>query len=350
MRRGASKVRAKIGLLTTLIIISLVLHPSVSYGQSEKIKIVATLEIYASIAKFIGGEFVETSYILPEGADPHDYSLTPSDLSKIEGADVLVLANSEFFTLEQRILDVSAGKLLIDFSDYEKYNVTVINLPGIGVNYHGYWIYPDNALAIAKAIREKLVLLDPDHKEVYDSNLEDFTDKILRLKSLLIKTSIENNLYGADSIVAVPGAAYVAYSFGLGVVASLLQGPGRFINATELDKIFSLAREGRIKVILCPYALKDGKPGEMSRQLSEDTGVPVAYVRVFSLSGLKDYFALMTYNAGVLASVNSAGMGGISMELFYWYLLAIGILFSIVFIESVMIFKYKRRAEVAWHE
>jgi len=341
--------------LTLIIIIILIFPSTINSGtinlhsEENKIKVVSTLELYASIAEYIGNGFIDTDYILPEGADPHDYSLTPGDIEKIESADLLMLANSDFFTLEKNMLSHYSGTIL-DFDDYSRYNLTIISLAGLGKNYHGYWIYPDNALAIAKAVHDKLVLLDPAHRDIYDSNLERFIDAIYRLKSLLYRVALDSNIYGVGTVIAVPGAAYLAVAFGLKIEASLLKGPGSFVNSSELNQIYQKAHDGLIKLILCPESLRNGKPGEISRQLSRDTGLPVIYVRVFSMYGLKDYFALMTYNAGALSNAEKVSSKASKEDFFIWYLISIGILFSIVIVESIMIFLYKRRAEEVWVE
>lgn len=336
-------------ILLILAIFATNIHFHSLNAEEKKIHVVATLEVYSSIAEFIGDGLIETDYILPEGTDPHDYSLTPGDVDKISSADLLVLANSEFFSLESKMLEHYSGAYL-DFSDYSKYNLTIISIPGIGVNYHGYWIYPSNALAIAKAIHDELVLLDPDNREIYDANLKKFEDMIYRLESFLYRTSLENNLNGQGAVIAVPGAAYLALAFNLKIEASLLKGPGSFLNSSELSEVINKAKKGEIKVIICPISLKDGKPGELSRQLSQDTGVPVVYVRVFSMYGLSDYFALMTFNAGVLSNANKIGATSSGNDLLIWYLLSIGVLFVAFIVESAVIFIYKRRAENAWIE
>jgi len=323
---------------------------SVHVSAQDKINIVATIEVYASIAKIIGGDFVRVDYILPSGASPHDYSLTTDDILKAQSADLLIFANSEFFTIEENLLKHVEGKPYLDFQDYQKYNVTLLTLPSFGVNYHGYWIYPDNALAIGKAIHATLILLDPDHAKYYDDNLEYFIEKITRIKSIVYQVSIDKQLYGAGVVISVPGVAYIASTFGFNIIASLLKEPGKFMNSTELNYIISLARENKVRLILCPYSLKSGKPGEISRQLSEDAEIPVAYVRIFSMEGLNDYFAMMTYNIGVIENTATLNPSSISSDIVYWYMIAIGVLFAIVMIESSMIFLYKRRAEAAWHE
>ncbi len=318
--------------------------------DNSTIKIVATLEVFASIAKFIGGTHVDVDYILPEGADPHDYALTPEDLSKIQSADILIFANTKFFTLEQNILKNIQGKVFVDFPDYEEYNLTILSIPGFGINYHGYWILPDNALAIARAIYEKLVLLDPYHISDYDENLRDFKERINYLKSFLTKTSVDSGLYHKNSVVAVPGAAYVAYSFEINVIATLLKGPGRFANTTEIQRIREMANKGELHIILCPVALKNSKADEMAKQLSSDINVPLIYVRVFSMTGLRDYFALMTYNAAAISGASQAYSKSTSSELIPFLYLGITILFLISVVEGLIIFVYKRRAEVMWSE
>ncbi len=339
-------------LFLLLIVFSGFLAQFEIYGvnsEQNEIKVVASMEIYSSIAEYIGGGLIKASYILPEGSDPHDYALTPGDINKISEADLLILANSKFFTLEENMLQHYSGPVL-DFEDYSRYNLTLIEIPSVGLNYHGYWILPDNALAIAKAIHDELVLLDPSHKDIYDSNLERFTDSIYRIKSLIYRTAIDSGIYGSGAVIAVPGVAYLALSFGLRIEATLLVGPGGFLNSSELDQVIEKADKGEIKVILCPAALKNGKPGEFSRQLSKDTGLPVIYVRVFSISGLKDYFALMTYNAGVLSTFKEIGASSSGENLLVWYIISAGILFIVVIVESIVIFIYKRRSEYAWFE
>ena len=318
-------------------------------AQENTIKIVASMETFAAIAKFIGGDRVSVEYILPEGADPHDYSLTYSDVEKIKSADILVLAHSDFFSLEQQILENSKGKLYVDFPDYEKYNLTILAIPGIEKNYHGYWIYPDNALAIAHAITEKLMQYDPEHEELYERNLAMFEEKISQLKQLLKEVSIENGLRGYGAIIAVPGAAYLAYAFGMSIKASLLKGPGRFINASELTRIREEAKRGSIKIIFCPVSLFSGKVGELAREVSKETGIPIAYVRIFSSGGLTDYFALMMYNIGVVSSVERERSASISDEVLVLLYTALAILFIIAFVELLIIYKYKKQAEEEWN-
>lgn len=341
--------------LVSIIIVLLLFSPIINYkgnslrSSENKIKVVSTLEMYSSIAEYIGDGLIEATYILPEGSDPHDYSLTPGDIEKITSADLLILANSNFFTLERNMLNHYSG-IILDFDDYLEFNLTIINITGLGKNYHGYWIYPDNALAIAKAIHDKLVLLDPTHREIYDNNLEKFEDKIYRLKSLLYRVALNSDIHGSGAVIAVPGAAYLAIAFGLKIEAILLKGPGSFANSSELNQIYQKARDGLIRLILCPESLRNAKPGEISRQLSLDTGLPVIYVRIFSMYGLKDYFALMTYNAGAVSHAGKIGTNPSGSDFLVWYLIVIGILFSIVIVESTMIFLYKRKAEEIWIE
>jgi len=324
-------------------------NPDVA-SQGGKIRIVASMETFASIAKFIGGDMVSVDYILPEGADPHDYSLTFSDIEKIRNADILVLANSEFFALEQQILENALGKPYIDFKDYALYNAAILPIPGIEKNYHGYWIYPDNALAIAHAIADALISFDPANHEIYENNLQEFKERIQKLKHLISETAMKKSLRGFGAVVAVPGAAYIAYAFGMNVVASLLKGPGRFVNASELEKIREIAQSGFIRVILCPLSLANGKAGEISNELSRNINVPVVYVRVFSSGGLMDYFALMMYNIGALSGISNVARESLGQNLLMLLYTGIGILFVIAITELVIIYNYTRRAEEEWYE
>ena len=320
-------------------------------GGYNIIKVVCTLEAYAGIVKLIGGDFVEVDYILPEGASPHEYSLTPEDREKVSNADIIVLVNSEFLELERRLRELFPSKTFVDFDDYNRYNLTILPAPGIEKNYHGYWLYPDNAVAIAHAIHDYLANMAPEYKDFFKRNLEKFIDDIEALKERMRNVAVEKDILNKGVLLAVPAVAYIAYSFGMVPKASILKAPGSLVSGSEIDYIERQIKNGDISIGLCPESFRDLKPGQVMDEIRRDTGLPIVYVRVFSLGGLKDYRSLLVYNIAVINSISFEDSDENSWSRLAIYLL-IGFIFLAVVavVESIIIFNFRKRAEEILYE
>lgn len=344
-------MRLSVILTAILIVIPQLTFPfNFAQAYNSKLNVVTSISVIGEIVKDIGNGRVNVYSILPESVDPHNYALTVEDIQKALEADLLVFASVENFSLEENILRNVPGKPYLDLVDYTRYNVTLLDIPEFRRNFHGYWMKPENALAIAKAVRDKLVELDPDGRSVYDYNLQIFEEKINNLTSFLEDVSEKYNLKDLEVAIAVPGAAYVVDAFKMRIVSVLLKGPGRFMNASELAKLEAAIKAGNISMLICPEIMKDAKAGEISEQVSRDTGIPVVYIRVF---GIKDmsYFELMMYNAGVLKgtlnSINSMSKyGGFSSNILLWLYFVLMISVIIAIIEAFVIYKARRRVEM----
>ena len=326
-------------VLATLVM--MITYPNTVTPQADRINILCTMEAFAGIAEHIGGDYVNVSFILPEGVSPHEYSLTPGDLSKAQSADLIVFVNSRFLSLEADLKSkLPADKVYVDFDDYQEFGVSILPAPGIEQNYHGYWLYPDNAIAIAKAIFEALASIDPTHREIFEANLARFIDKVSNLKDLMISVSMERGLYGIGVLLAVPAVAYVAYSFGFSPKAMILKAPGSFVSGSELVRIEEEIENGEISMALCPESLKNAKPGQIMEEIRRETNVSVAYVRVFSLHGLNDYISLLSYNLAVISNIGLQNTSSRFMTETYIYLLiGFTLATAVAILESIIIFR-----------
>jgi zinc/manganese transport system substrate-binding protein len=61
-------------------------------GDTGKIKVVTSTQVWADITELVGGEWVEVSVIVPDNQDPHSYEATARDQLAVSEAD-LVIAN-----------------------------------------------------------------------------------------------------------------------------------------------------------------------------------------------------------------------------------------------------------------
>ena len=140
--------------------------------------------------------------------------------------------------------------------------------------------------------------------------------------------------------------AYYAFMLGFVPKALFLKGPNQFITANELYEVEDMIRRGEISYILCPLEYREGKPGTISQQVSEDTGVSILYVSLFSMTGCDNYFWFMERILGEIevSMIYSGAIYSMEYELFLYF--AVGILATIALIELFIIYKQRKEVEV----
>ena len=285
------KVAMVIGLI--ILISSISLGAS---GSGEKIKIVATLQIFSTIAKDIGRNNVNVDYIVPQGADIHDYSLTHDDIQKIQSADLIILTDSEFFSIDKNIKDYATNKKILDFEDY---NATLFTLRNFGKDVHGYWLDPENAIKIGRAIKEELVSMDSKNSEYYENNFKSFKSGIKNTENYMQNMVNSFDLKNKTALLAVPGVFYVVKSLNISSWGSIVKGPNQFISPQEMNSIEREIKEGKIDFIVNAYGLENSKAGEIAIEISKETGVKILYVDIFSCN---NYTNLLIKNAAIISS------------------------------------------------
>lgn len=352
VRAMRSKSYLFILLLLVLSIPAVKTYAEIS--SEQKILVVCSLEAFAGIVQRIGGGYVATDYIIPDGADPHDYALTSSDIEKAISADLIVLINSEFLSLEldlkEAIYEANQSKTFLDFKDYESYGVTILPAPGLEKNYHAYWTYPDNAIAIAKAVKDKLSSLKPALSDFFEANLYEFIREVEAIKLKMLDLAKEKGLFSRGALLANPEVAYIAWSFGLNPKAMISQAPGSFVNPQEILEIEEKIRSNEISIALCPDNMKDAKPGQILREIQSRTGIPIAYVRVFSLGGIKDYVSLLSFNLGVMESISTQRtLMQTTNELCMYLGLALLFVTTVAILEAFIILRFRRLTEEVAH-
>ena len=92
---------ARLGLFIVLVS-GLMLLNGASFANGGQLHVVATHGILADVARNVAGEHAEVSSLVPVGADQHGFIPTPSDLTTVAEAD-LVLINGAGW--EEALLD-----------------------------------------------------------------------------------------------------------------------------------------------------------------------------------------------------------------------------------------------------
>lgn len=283
-----------------IYLLVLILSTNILLAQ-KKINVVTTLSTYANIAKYIGGDKVETHYIVQGNQDAHFVRPKPSYAVMLSKADLFVSTGLDLELWVPTLVDMSKNENIrsgqqgyVSASD----GINLLDKPTVlSRSEGGLHIYgnphiitnPLNFKIIAENIEIGLEKIDPQNSAYYSNNLKKFKDKIdessfgkylvkLMGGSLLTKLSDNGRLvsflkskeYQGKKMIdylggwfkeALPlrGRKIVAYHkawvyfnevFGIEVVGHVEPKPGIPPSPKHVEKLVQEMKKNNVKVLL----------------------------------------------------------------------------------------------------
>ncbi len=153
-------------------------------GSEGKITIVTSLFPLYDFAKNIGGDKVDVSLLLPPGVESHSFEPRPTDIVRINNADIFIYTGKfmepwvdeivkSVTSSKLLIVDSSAGVTLIsqleEFPDEDKHG---------GAEDPHIWLDFSNAQKMVNNICEAMTKKDPQNKDFYLKNAADYNAKL----------------------------------------------------------------------------------------------------------------------------------------------------------------------------
>jgi manganese/zinc/iron transport system substrate-binding protein len=195
------------GLLVLLVMASCKTEPKNSNG---KLNIVTTTTMITDLVENIGGDKVNIQGLMGSGVDPHLYKASAGDVTKLSNADLIFYGGLHL-----------EGKLVEVFEKMESQNLktvavsdaldksTLIGSEYFASNYDPHiWFDVNNWENITKFVVEKLSMADPENKEFYMENGEQYLKKLENLN-----TDIKSIIEGLPKEKRVLVTAHDAFSY-----------------------------------------------------------------------------------------------------------------------------------------
>ena len=166
-----------------------------SATQAANAAVVASLKPLGFIASAIADGVTDTEVLLPDGASEHDYSLRPSDVKRLQGADLVVWIGPEMEAFMEKSAKNIPNEKQVTIAQLKDVKPLLMKGADDDDDDHGHgdahgeksdehhhhgdynmhlWLSPEIARASAVAIHEKLVELMPQSRAKLDANLKDF--------------------------------------------------------------------------------------------------------------------------------------------------------------------------------
>lgn len=157
--------------------------------------VVASIKPLGFIAAAIAEGVTPVEVLLPDGASEHDYALRPSDVKRLQGADLVVWIGPEMEAFLSKSATALPAKKNLELADLATVKPLLIRgaeedeheeeghdhhgEKGHDHHHHGeynmhLWLSPEIARLSAVAIHDKLLELMPQSKDKLDANLRQF--------------------------------------------------------------------------------------------------------------------------------------------------------------------------------
>ena len=264
------QIRKIIIFCTCLLILFISLS---TFTQAENTNIICTNSVLADFTSNIITENATIEYIMPAGACPSHFDTSPSDVSLIASADIIISLGWEPW-LEDLIN--SSGNL----------DVETIKCSGLGE-----WNIPSGAKKYVEKIRDELLLIFPLQNETIQTDANAYLNQINETAGSL-REIIENYGYLEKEIICMQWQEDFLEWLGLNITYSYAP-PETLSTQDELD-VIDAAATGEIYAVI--DNLQSGT--DFGARVASESGASHVIFTNFpgAIPGADTYLEMITYN------------------------------------------------------
>jgi ABC-type Zn uptake system ZnuABC Zn-binding protein ZnuA len=304
--------KLKFGISGITVILTMTFFIAANLAAGDKLNIVTSTTDLASIAREIGGEYVEVFSIAEGYQDPHFVDAKPSFIMKLQKADMFMQVgldleigwvptlldgsrNADILPSARGYVDASAGIPLLQVPVGDPATLRAEGDIHASGNPH-YWLDPLRGKIIAQNIFNKLLSLQPANRAEFQKNLERFNRKI---DVKVAEWQEKLKPYAGAKIVAFHNSwPYFEERFGLNIVTFIEPKPGIPPTPKYLVEVIKIMTGQNIKaIIISPYYSKKSSQLVASKVAGEVVELASS---VNAFPEVKNYFDLFDYNINKL--------------------------------------------------
>ncbi|XRG78773.1 metal ABC transporter substrate-binding protein [Rossellomorea sp. GAMAL-10_SWC] len=280
-------------------------------NESKKIKIVTTFYPVYEFTKNVAKENADIKLLIPSSIEPHEWEPTPKDVGAIQNADLFIY-NSPYMetwvpNIEKSLsnkkssfIEASSGISLIKGQENEEKQ---------GNNNHSeqmdphVWLSPVLAQKEVQNIAKALINIDPEHKEEYKKNSDDYIKKLKDLDNQY-RTTL-TNMKNKEIITQHAAFGYLTKQYGLVQVPIAGLSPSNEPSPSRLAELKQFAKSHDINTIFFEEVASPIVANTLANEIGAKTAV-LNTVEGLSEEEQKqgiDYISVMQKNLQILKKV-----------------------------------------------
>jgi ABC-type Zn uptake system ZnuABC Zn-binding protein ZnuA len=237
----------------------------------------------ADIVRNVAGSAASVEALMPLGADPHAFELTPAGAVKVAKCDVLVVNGAGFEpTLDQmlenigenaEVIEASAGLVSRTAREGEE-----VEQAGADEHHHDegdphFWLDPTLVVTYVENIRDGLSKADPANAATYAANAAAYSRSLEELDTWITQ---QVSAISPDRRLLVTNhesLGYFADRYGFKVVGTVMPsvGTGASPSPQQLARLIDTIRQTGIRAIF----LETGSNPDLAEQVADETGITV---------------------------------------------------------------------------
>lgn len=214
--------------------------PAQSSNGSHRIMVAATIVPLGDFVKAVGGDKVSVTVVVPPGAEPHTFEPTPSLMVDLSKADLYIMNGAGLEYWIDRLLLANKNMTVLDSSK----GISLLAESEDEMDPH-IWLSLRNAAIQVENICQGMTEIDPQNKDYYAKNRDDYLQKLKALDEKLNETFAgkKNKIF----IVHHPAWTYFARDYGLNQVPLMEneKEPG----PKYLGEVIEIARKNNITTL-----------------------------------------------------------------------------------------------------
>jgi ABC-type Zn uptake system ZnuABC Zn-binding protein ZnuA len=244
-----------------------------------KLSVVTSVSPITNIVKNVGGDRIVLSGLVPEGVNSHTFELVPSDVIKINNADLVIIDGLGLETNVEEIAEQTRSKnpqlqilklgdntitpdqWVFDFS-FPKEN---------GEPNPHLWLNVAYAMKFANLTRDKLTELDPQNVQYYSDNTNRYVSILKKLDEGIVKAVQTVPPQNRKLLTYHDSWAYFAPRYNMTVIGAVQ--PSDFGEPTplELARIIDQIRSEKVPAIFASEVF----PTQVVNQIAKEGDVKI---------------------------------------------------------------------------
>ena len=248
-------------------------------SATRKLNVVTSVSPLTNIIKNIGGNKIDLTGLVPEGVNSHTFELVPSDVAKVNGADLVIIDGLGLETNIGNVAEEAHGRnprleilklgdntlppdqWVFDFS-FPKEN---------GDPNPHLWLNVIHAMKFANLTREKLIEMDPQNTQYYSDNTDRYISLLKKLDEGILQAVQTVPPQNRKLLTFHDSWSYFAARYGMTVIGAVQ--PSDFGEPTpqEVARMIDQIRSEKVPAIFASEVF----PSEVVNQIAKEGNVKV---------------------------------------------------------------------------
>jgi len=267
---------------------------SCSGDEADSQEIVVPFYALEYVATQIAGDELEVVSLAKPGQEPHDMELAISETAEV-GKAALVVYEAGFQSAVDDAVDTTDPEHLVDAAE-------VANLVSDdnGDEDPHFWLDPRRLILVADAVRDELVVIDPDSKTTFDENFATLEGELTDLDARMA-AGLED-CERRTVVVSHDAFRYLGNRYDLTIHAINGLSPNAEPSPAHIQELRSLIEDEGITTV---FSEELASP-ELAKTLADDLGLETAVLDpaegLSDETANEDYLSLMDRNLAALSA------------------------------------------------